>query len=71
MMRPKRQRKERDHGRVWWFGRFDRSDGNPAKSGEPVPAGTVGEAIPQRWMQGGQASAIAPDSLGGQSQRAL
>ena len=31
----------------------------------------VAEAIPHTWLQGGQASAIAPDTLGGQSQRAL
>ncbi len=28
-------------------------------------------AIPQGWLQGGQPSAIAPNALGGQSQRAL
>ena len=46
-------------------------DSGSANSGNPVPAGTVAEAIPQIWLQGGPASAIAPNTLGGQSQRAL
>ena len=38
---------------------------------DPSPAGTMAKAIPRAWLQGGQASAIAPDTLGGRSPRAL
>ena len=40
-------------------------------SGRDVPAGTVAEAIPRLWLQGGPPSANAPYTLGGRSQRAL
>ena len=45
----------------------------PQLSAEPSsPAGTMAKAIPPRWLQAGQKlAAIAPNTLGGRSQRAL
>ena len=38
---------------------------------QPVPAGTMAEAIPFVWLLSGQPFAIASNTLGGRSQRAL
>ena len=52
------------------FNRDIRSYGS-AQAEEASPAGTMAKAIPPVWLQAGQMSASARNTLGGRSQRAL